>query len=148
MRRWIDRSLWPDRRARGRLCGHRRHPLWHDEDQQMDRFGRGGINQMSQGPLATPARQPVAAEPRSCLFQLSDLAAGPLEIMVVPVPGRYSSLSIFDAATDVAFVRNDVEAGGKTLSNHRRARRAGGAAGRRGGARRHDRGIALIWVCC
>ena len=72
----------------------------------MDRLARGGINQMSQGPLATPARQPVVRPSpdlaySSCPF---DLAAGPLEIMVVPVPGRYSSLSIFDAATDVAFV--------------------------------------------
>ena len=112
----------------------------------MDRLGRGGINQMSQGPLATPARQPVVRPSpdlaySSCPF---DLAAGPLEIMVVPVPGRYSSLSIFDAATDVAFVRNDVEAGGKPyriiVARDGQAVPPGAEVVRVG----HDRGIALI----
>ena len=112
----------------------------------MDRLGRGGINQMSQGPLATPARQPVVRPSpdlaySSCPF---DLAAGPLEIMVVPVLGRYSSLSIFDAATDVAFVRNDVEAGGKPyriiVARDGQAVPPGAEVVRVG----HDRGIALI----
>ena len=112
----------------------------------MDRLSRGGINQMSQGPLATPARQPVVRPSpdlaySSCPF---DLAAGPLEIMVVPVLGRYSSLSIFDAATDVAFVRNDVEAGGKPyriiVARDGQAVPPGAEVVRVG----HDRGIALI----
>ena len=101
---------------------------------------------MSQGPLATPARQPVVRPSpdlaySSCPF---DLAAGPLEIMVVPVPGRYSSLSIFDAATDVAYVRNDVEAGGKPyriiVARDGQAVPPGAEVVRVG----HDRGIALI----
>jgi len=63
---------------------------------------------------------------------------------VTPVPGRYSSLSLFDAATDVIFVRNDVEAGGKPFRII--VARAGQAvpAGAETVRTNHDRGIALI----
>lgn len=81
----------------------------------IDRLGQGGVNSMSYGNLATPARQPVVRPSpdlaySSCPYNISE---GPLAIDVTPVPDRYTSLSIFDAATDVIFVRNDVEAGGK-----------------------------------
>lgn len=81
----------------------------------IERLGQGGVNSMSYGNLANPERQPVVRPSpdlaySSCPYNLSE---GPVAIDVVPVPGRYSSLSIFDAATDVIFVRNDVEAGGK-----------------------------------
>ncbi|HMO76415.1 MAG TPA: DUF1254 domain-containing protein [Sphingopyxis sp.] len=112
----------------------------------IDRLGQGGINRMSHGNLATPARQPVVRPSpdlaySSCPF---DLSAGPLAIDVVPVPDRYSSLSIFDGATDVVFVRNDVEAGGEPyriiLAREGQAVPAGAEVVRVG----HDRGIALI----
>lgn len=78
---------------------------------------RGGMNTMSHARLATPENQPIVRPSpdlaySSCPFDLSD---GPLLVTYVPVPGRYSSLSVFDARTDVAFVRNDVQAGGKPL---------------------------------
>jgi hypothetical protein len=81
----------------------------------MERLGQGGVNKMSYGNLATPARQPVVRPSPDLAYSSCpyDLSAGPLAIDVTPVPGRYSSLSIFDAATDVIFVRNDVEAKGK-----------------------------------
>lgn len=44
-----------------------------------------------------------------------DLTAGPLEVTAVPVPGRYSSISVFDARTDNAFVRNDEQMAGKPM---------------------------------
>ncbi|KUR72624.1 hypothetical protein AQZ52_05130 [Novosphingobium fuchskuhlense] len=44
-----------------------------------------------------------------------DLTAGPLEVTAVPVPGRYSSISVFDARTDVAFVRNDEQMAGRPM---------------------------------
>lgn len=112
----------------------------------MDRLGQGGVNTMSYGNLATPARQPVVRPSPDLAYSSCpyDLAAGPLAIDVTPVPGRYSSLSIFDAATDVIFVRNDVEAAGKPFRII--LAREGQAAP--GGARivrtNHDRGIALI----
>ena len=112
----------------------------------IDRLRQGGINTMSHGNLATPARQPVVRPSpdlaySSCPF---DLSAGPLAIDVAPVPDRYSSLSIFDGATDVVFVRNDVEAGGQPyriiLAREGQAVPAGAEVVRVG----HDRGIALI----
>ncbi|MDZ3831317.1 MAG: DUF1254 domain-containing protein [Sphingopyxis sp.] len=112
----------------------------------IERLGKGGVNRMSHGNLATPERQPVVRPSpdlaySSCPF---DLSAGPLAIEVVPVPGRYSSLSIFDAATDVVFVRNDVEAKGAPYRII--VARAGQAvpAGAPVVRTSHDRGIALI----
>jgi uncharacterized membrane protein len=76
---------------------------------------RAGLNMMSYGTLANPANQPIVRPSpdlaySSCAYDLSN---GPLLINYVPVEGRYSSLSVFDARTDVVFVRNDVQAGGK-----------------------------------
>ena len=67
---------------------------------------RAGLNTMSYGQLATPANQPIVRPSpdlaySSCPF---DLSAGPLLIQYVPVAGRYSSLSVFNARTDVVFV--------------------------------------------
>lgn len=112
----------------------------------MERLGQGGINTMSHGNLATPARQPVVRPSPDLAYSTCpyDLSAGPLAIDVAPVPGRYSSLSIFDAATDVIFVRNDVEAGGKPfriiVAREGQAVPAGAEVVRTN----HDRGIALI----
>jgi uncharacterized membrane protein len=113
----------------------------------MERLGQGGVNTMSHGNLATPERQPVVRPSPDLAYSSCpyDLSKGPLTIDVTPVPGRYSSLSVFDAATDVIFVRNDVEAGGKPfriiVAREGQAVPAGGAEIVR---TNHDRGIALI----
>lgn len=111
-----------------------------------DRLGEGGVNRMTYGNLATPARQPVVRPSPDLAYSTCpfDLAEGPVAIDVVPVPGRYSSLSIFDAATDVVFVRNDVEAEGKPYRII--VAREGQATPRDAEVVRvgHDRGIALI----
>jgi uncharacterized membrane protein len=112
----------------------------------MERLGQGGINQMSHGNLASPARQPVVRPSPDLAYSSCpyDLSAGPLAIDVTPVPGRYSSLSVFDAATDVIFVRNDVEAQGKpfriVVARDGQAVPAGAEVVRT----THDRGIALV----
>ncbi|RYD41316.1 MAG: DUF1254 domain-containing protein [Sphingomonadales bacterium] len=112
----------------------------------MDRLGQGGINKMSYGNLATPERQPVVRPSPDLAYSSCpyDLSAGPIAIDVSPVPGRYTSLSIFDAATDVIFVRNDVEAGGKPfriiVARDGQTAPAGAEIVRTD----HDRGIALI----
>ncbi|MCW5647308.1 MAG: DUF1254 domain-containing protein [Sphingopyxis sp.] len=112
----------------------------------IERLGQGGVNRMSHGNLATPARQPVVRPSpdlaySSCPYNLSD---GPLAIDVTPVEGRYSSLSIFDGATDVIFVRNDIEAGGKPyrviLARNGQPVPADAEVVRTD----HDKGIALI----
>lgn len=48
----------------------------------------------------------------TCPFNLSN---GPVEVRAEPVPGRYSSISVFDARTDVAFVRNDEQMAGRPM---------------------------------
>ncbi|ALJ12378.1 DUF1254 domain-containing protein [Sphingopyxis macrogoltabida] len=112
----------------------------------MERLGQGGVNTMSYGNLATPERQPVVRPSPDLAYSSCpyDLSAGPVAIDVAPVAGRYSSLSVFDAATDVIFVRNDVEAGGKPyriiVARAGQAVPAGAEVVRTG----HDRGIALI----
>lgn len=111
-----------------------------------DRLGQSGVNIMSYGNLANPDRQPVVRPSPDLAYSSCpyDLSAGPLAINVAPVPGRYSSLSVFDAATDVIFVRNDVEAESKPfriiLARDGQAVPAGVEVIRTG----HDRGIALI----
>ena len=112
----------------------------------MERLGQGGVNTMSYGNLATPERQPVVRPSPDLAYSSCpyDLSTGPVAIDVTPVPGRYSSLSLFDAATDVIFVRNDVEAGGKPyriiVARDGQVVPAGAEVVRTN----HDRGIALI----
>ena len=112
----------------------------------MDRLGQGGINTMSYGALATAARQPIVRPSPDLAYSTCpyDLSAGPLAIEVTPVPGRYSSLSIFDAATDVIFVRNDMQTGGKPfriiVAREGQAVPAGAEIVRTN----HDKGIALV----
>lgn len=107
---------------------------------------RAGLNTMSYGQLATPANQPIVRPSpdlaySSCPF---DLSAGPLLIQYVPVAGRYSSLSVFNARTDVVFVRNDEQAGGKpvriAIAREGQKVPAGVETVRVG----YDRGIALV----
>lgn len=74
----------------------------------------GGVNAFAHTPLATNrSRAVVRPSPdlaySACVF---DLSKGPVTIDVAPVPARYWSLSVFDARTDVAFVRNNVESKG------------------------------------
>ena len=112
----------------------------------IDRLGQGGVNTMAYANLANPARQPVVRPSPDLAYSSCpyDLSGGPVAIHVVPVPDRYSSLSIFDAATDVIFVRNDVEAVGKPyriiLAREGQPVPAGAEVVRTN----HDHGIALI----
>jgi uncharacterized membrane protein len=76
-----------------------------------------GMNAMFFGPLATDeARTIVRPSPdlaySSCPF---DVSKGPVLIDAMPVAAPYWSLSVFDAKTDVAFVRNNAQAGGRPI---------------------------------
>ena len=77
----------------------------------------GGYNNMYAAPMATDkARAIVRPSPdlaySSCPY---DVANGPVLVDVEPVPAPYWSLSVFDARTDVAFVRNNIEANGQPI---------------------------------
>ena len=78
------------------------------------RIGAGGMNRMTHGSLATDkARAIVRPSPdlaySSCPFDVSD---GAVRVHVAAIPTAYWSLSVFDARTDVAFVRNNQNTGG------------------------------------
>lgn len=109
---------------------------------------RIGINRMTHvAPVTARTQTIVRPSPdlaySSCPF---DLAAGPLLIEVAPVPGHYWSLSVFDHATDTAFVRNDIEAKGApvriVLARPGQVVPAGAETVRLAG----DRGMALVRV--
>lgn len=108
--------------------------------------GDGGLNVMRHGTIATADNQPIVRPSPDLAYSSCpyDLSNGPVEVQVVPVAGRYSSLSIFDARTDVAFVRNDIQAGGKPyriiLAREGQETPAGAEVVRVD----YDRGIALI----
>jgi uncharacterized membrane protein len=75
----------------------------------------GGLNRMLHAPLPGPGRRTVVRPSpdlaySSCPF---DLSKGPLLVEVAPVAAPYWSLSVFDARTDVAFVRNNRGTGGR-----------------------------------
>jgi len=77
----------------------------------------GGYNAMFASPLATDkARAIVRPSPdlaySSCPF---DLSKGPVLVDVEPVPAPYWSLSVFDSRTDVAYVRNNIDAGNQPI---------------------------------
>lgn len=77
----------------------------------------GGVNVMRHPPIANAeARTIVRPSPdlaySSCAF---DIGNGPLLIEVAPVPARYWSLSVFDARTDAAFVRNNRDSRGRPI---------------------------------
>ena len=105
-----------------------------------------GFNKMRYNALATPENQPIVRPSpdlayAACAYDLKD---GPVEVTMAPVPGRYSSLSVFDARTDVVFVRNDQQAKERTfqivIAREGQAVPAGKDVVRVG----YDRGIALI----
>lgn len=75
----------------------------------VSRLGEGGFNRFVHAPLATAAAHTIVRPSpdlaySSCAF---DLLKAPLVVTVMPVPSRYWSLSVFDAKTNVAFVRNN-----------------------------------------
>lgn len=108
----------------------------------------GGINTFGHMPLATDkSRAVVRPSPdlaySACPF---DLSQGPLAISAAPVPANYWSLSVFQANTDAAFVRNNIEARGQAMqivvAQPGQATPPGAAVVRVNGAR----GVALIRI--
>ncbi|MBN8808566.1 MAG: DUF1254 domain-containing protein [Sphingomonas sp.] len=77
----------------------------------------GGYNTLFATPLADDKRrQIVRPSPdlaySSCAFDVSN---GPVLVDAEPVPAPYWSLSVFDAQTDVAYVRNNLDANGQPI---------------------------------
>jgi uncharacterized membrane protein len=106
------------------------------------------VNQFRHGPMTTAENQTIVRPSPDLAYSLCvfDVSKGPVLVRVAPVPGRYWSVSIFDARTDVAAVRSDRDTGGKPaqLAILREGQTAppGYEAVRVG----YDRGVALIRI--
>jgi uncharacterized membrane protein len=75
------------------------------------------INRFTHSPPVDARRQTIVRPSPDLLYSICpfDLSAGPVEVTAAPIPGRYSSISVFDARTDVAFVRNDEQMAGRPM---------------------------------
>ncbi len=73
------------------------------------------VNRFAFGPMVTAENQTIVRPSPDLSYSLCvfDVSQGPVLVRVEPVPGRYWSVSIFDARTDVAAVRSDRDTGGK-----------------------------------
>ncbi len=74
-------------------------------------------NSFTHAPPVDARRQFVVRPSPDLLYSTCpfDLSAGPVEVTAVPVPDRYSSISVFDSRTDVVFVKNDEQMGGQPM---------------------------------
>ena len=78
---------------------------------------RSPVNRFTHSPPVRADAQFVVRPSPDLLYSTCpfDLTNGPLEIRAEPIPGRYSSISVFDARTDVAFVANDEDMAGQPM---------------------------------
>ncbi len=105
-------------------------------------------NRFAFSPMSTADNQPIVRPSpdlsySTCVFDVSN---GPVLVDVAPVPGRYWSVSIFDARTDVAAVRSDRDTKGRPA---RLALVKEGQAAPKGYEPvvvKYDRGLALIRI--
>jgi uncharacterized membrane protein len=108
----------------------------------------GGLNRMFHAPLPGPGRRTIVRPSPDLAYSICpfDLSKGPLLVEAAPVPAPYWSLSVFDRSTDVAFVGNNRDSGGKPirilLARPGQAVPAGTEAVRLKG----DGGIALVRI--
>lgn len=74
-------------------------------------------NHFTHAPQVNARAQSVVRPSPDLLYSICpfDLSAGPLEVTAEPIPGRYSSISVFDSQTNVAFVRNDEQMAGRPM---------------------------------
>jgi uncharacterized membrane protein len=74
-------------------------------------------NSFTHAPPVNARRQFVVRPSPDLLYSTCpfDLSAGPVEVTAVPVPDRYSSISVFDSRTDVVFVKNDEQMAGQPM---------------------------------
>ncbi len=68
-----------------------------------------GFNHFFHAPPVDARHQTIVRPSPDLLYSSCpyDLTKGPLEVRATPIPGHYSSISVFDGRTDVAAVRND-----------------------------------------
>lgn len=77
----------------------------------------GNYNRFTHAPPVDARRQTIVRPSPDLLYSSCpfDLAEGPLEVTAWPIPGHYSSISVFSARSDVVFVRNDEGMAGQPM---------------------------------
>jgi len=84
----------------------------------ISRVAQGGsLNRMVHGPLVTAKSRAIVRPSPDLLYSSCpfDVSRGPVLIDVAPIEAPYWSLAIFDSETNVAFVRNNLQTGGKPI---------------------------------
>lgn len=105
-------------------------------------------NRFAFSPMSTADNQPIVRPSpdlsySTCVFDVSN---GPVLVDVAPVPGRYWSVSIFDARTDVAAVRSDRDTKGKPARLALVKKGQTAPKGYEPVVVKYDRGLALIRI--
>ncbi len=80
------------------------------------KVGKGlSNNEFHFGPMTTAENQTIVRPSPDLSYSLCvfDLSKGPVLVRAEPIPGRYWSVSVFDARTDVAIVLSDRDTAGK-----------------------------------
>jgi uncharacterized membrane protein len=77
----------------------------------------GNYNRFTHAPPVDARRQTIVRPSPDLLYSACpfELAEGPLEVTAWPIPGHYSSISVFSARSDVVFVRNDEQMAGQPI---------------------------------
>lgn len=78
---------------------------------------RSAWNHFTHAPQVSARSQFIVRPSPDLLYSICpfDLGAGPIEVTAAPIPGHYSSISVFDAETNVVFVRNDEQMAGRPM---------------------------------
>ena len=76
-----------------------------------------GFNHMLHAPIVTAKSRAIVRPSPDLLYSSCpfDVSAGPVLIDAAAISAPYWSLSVFDHATNVAFVRNNQQSGGKPI---------------------------------
>lgn len=77
----------------------------------------GNYNRFTHALPVDARRQTIVRPSPDLLYSACpfDLAEGPLEVTAWPIPDHYSSISVFNARSDVVFVRNDEQMRGRPM---------------------------------
>lgn len=108
----------------------------------------GGINRLAHAPVVTAASRAVVRPSPDLLYSscVFDASRGAVLVDVPAIPAPYWSLSVFDQQTNVAFVRNNLQTGGKPMAIAIVARGASAPADRPSVAVPGGKGIALVRI--
>lgn len=77
----------------------------------------GNYNRFTHAPPVDSRHQTIVRPSPDLLYSACpfDIVEGPLEVTAWPIPGHYSSISVFGARSNAVFVRNDEQMAGRPM---------------------------------